>query len=103
MRTVVPLDRFSVDQADKGLVDECRRLEAMSHALSGHAATRDPVELLVDERNQSLEGARIALAPFEQQCGDSGGVFRNATILDPLLEIRAYILRVLGMVHDLLR
>ena len=60
-------DRLAVDQADIGLVDERRRLEAVPHALSRHAASRDPVELLMDERDQSLEGVLVALPPLEQQ------------------------------------
>jgi hypothetical protein len=65
MRTVVPLDRFSVDQANERLVNEGRRLEAMPDTLSRHAAPGDPVEFLVDERNQAVEGTWVALAPLE--------------------------------------
>lgn len=91
MRTVVPLDRFSVDQAHKRLVDECRRLEAVPDTLSRHAAPGDPVELVVDERNQAVEGTLVALAPFEQQSGDVGGVSRSVTILDPFPALRVFI------------
>jgi hypothetical protein len=65
MRTVVPLDSFSVDQANKSLVDERRRLEAMPDTLSRHAAPGDAVKFLVDERNQAVEGTLVALAPLE--------------------------------------
>jgi hypothetical protein len=37
----------------------------MPDTLSGHAAASDPVELLVDERNQAVEGALVPLAPFK--------------------------------------
>ena len=56
------------------LVDERRRLEAVSRALARHAATRDLVELLMDERNQPLEGSLVALSPFKEQPGDLGAV-----------------------------
>ena len=64
MRAVLPLDRFAVDQADIGFVDECGRLQAVPHALSGHAAARDLVEFLMDERDQSLAGVVVSLAPI---------------------------------------
>ena len=83
MRAVVPLDRLPVDQADVGLVDERRRLEAVPHALARHAASRDPVELLMDERDQLLEGALVALSPSEQQSGDLRVVVGNPGILSP--------------------
>jgi hypothetical protein len=63
----------------------------MAHALSRHAALRDPMELVMDKRDQSLEGTLVALAPFEQQCGDVGGVSRSVTILDPFPAIRVLI------------
>ena len=47
-----------------------RCLQAVPHALTRHAALRDPVELLIDERNQPLEGSLVALAPLLQQSGD---------------------------------
>jgi len=84
MHSIVPLDRLPVDEADISLVDERRRLEAVPCAFSCHAAPGDPVELLMDERYQSLEGALVAPSPFEQQSGDLRGVFRNATILSLL-------------------
>jgi hypothetical protein len=65
MRAVVPLDRFAVDQANKGLVDERRSLKTVPDTLSSHAAASDPVELLVDERNQAVEGTLVALTPFQ--------------------------------------
>ena len=81
MRAVVPRDRLPVDQADVGLVDERRRLEAVPDALARHAASRDPVELVMDERNQALEGALVALPPFEQEPGDLCVVLNNLDIL----------------------
>jgi len=39
-------------------------------ALARHAASRETMELVVDERNQLLEGALVALSPFEEQSGD---------------------------------
>jgi hypothetical protein len=53
----------------------------VADALAGHAAPRDPVQLMVDERNQSLESDLVALAPFEQQPGDIRIVFGDAAIL----------------------
>ena len=55
----------------------------MADALSSHAAPRDPVELLMNERNQSLEGGFVAVAPFEEQLGYAWGIVRGGTSLDP--------------------
>lgn len=65
MRAIVPVDRFAVNEPNKGLVDEGRRLEAVSDALSSHATPSDAVEFLVDERNQAVERTLVALAPFK--------------------------------------
>ena len=80
MCTVVPCNILRVDQPEIGLVDEHGCLEAVTRALSRHAALRDPVQFLVDERNQSLEGSLVAPPPFEKEPGDFRGVAqRNST------------------------
>jgi hypothetical protein len=53
----------------------------MTDALSRHAASRDPMELLMDERDQSVQRALVALSPLEQQSGDLRVVFGNPAIL----------------------
>ena len=67
VRAVLPRHVVRIDQPQIGLVDERRRLEAVPDALAGHAAPRDLVELVMDERNQLLEGGFIALAPREEE------------------------------------
>src|SRR5436190_22780541 len=91
MRAVVPLNRLSADEADIRLVDERRRLEAVPCAFSRHTASRDPVQLLVDERDQSLEGALVALSPLEEQPGDLRVVIRNSAILGPSPAISPFV------------
>jgi hypothetical protein len=78
MRPVLPLDVCAFDQPQIRLVDENRCLEAVTRALSRHAAPRDPMQFPVDERNQSLEGTLVALPPFEKEPGDPREVLRNA-------------------------
>jgi hypothetical protein len=51
----------------------------------GYAASRDPVKLLVNERDQSLEGLLVASSPLEEQAGDFRRLFRNCAILCPYL------------------
>jgi hypothetical protein len=53
----------------------------MPDALASHAASRDPVELLMDEWDQSRERALVSLPPLEQQCGDVRVVRSNPEIL----------------------
>ena len=81
VRAVVPRDVPWRRRAQIGLVDERGRLQAVAHAFARHAAPRDLVQLLVHERNQPVEGGRIALVPSEQQPGDIRGGFRDAVIL----------------------
>ena len=81
MRAVMPLNGLPVNQPDICLVDERRRLETVPDALSRHTASRDPVELLIDERNQPLEGVLVAVSPPEEQPGDLGVLVSNAAML----------------------
>ena len=41
----------------------------------------DPVKLLLYEWNQSIEGGRVPLTPFQKKCGDLRAVVRNVAIL----------------------
>ena len=81
MRPVLPRNIFGIDQPQIGFVDERRRLKAVPGTLSCHAPSRDLVKLPLYERNQSVEGGRVALTPFQKQCGGLRGVVRNVAIL----------------------
>ena len=67
VRAVLPLDSVHIDQTDVGFVDECRGLERVVGALASHVAPGQCVELLVDERNELVEGRFLTLAPREEQ------------------------------------
>ena len=81
---VLPRHMLRIDQPQVDLVDQRRRLEAVTDPFTRHAPTRDLMEFLMDERNQPLESRFIALAPREKESGDLGRLFRNAAILMPL-------------------
>ena len=83
MRPVLPPNVFGVDQPQVDFVDERRRLKAVPGTLSCHAPSRDLVELPLYERNQLVEGGRVPLTPFQEQCGGLRGMVRNAAILSP--------------------
>jgi hypothetical protein len=53
----------------------------VSDPFTGHAASSDLVKLLMDERNQLLEGGFVALAPGEEKSGDLSRMLWNAAIL----------------------
>jgi hypothetical protein len=53
----------------------------MADVFSRNAPPRDPMELMVDDRDQSLERGFVALSPFEEQSGDFRFGFRNPDIL----------------------
>jgi hypothetical protein len=50
-------------------------------ALSRHATPSDPVQLVMDERDQSVECGLVTLSPLEQERGDVRVLFRNPAIL----------------------
>jgi hypothetical protein len=52
-------------------------------ALASHAAPRDLVQFLMNERNQAIEGRLVALPPFEKETGDFRRMGRNTIILSP--------------------
>jgi hypothetical protein len=74
---VLPRDRLPVDETDISFIDERRGLQAVSDALPRHAASRDLVQLLVDQRDQPLAGSLVAFPPSEKERGDIRGLFSN--------------------------
>ena len=65
VRPILPADHIGADQPHKRLVDERRRLKRVLGTLSGHATASDPMQLLVDQRHQLLEGVPVASCPPE--------------------------------------
>jgi hypothetical protein len=61
----------------------------VARALSSHASSRDPVQLVVNERNQLVERALVALSPSKQQAGDLRGVVANPDILGLFKDLAA--------------
>ena len=78
MRAVLPRDRLPVDKTDVGFIDERRGLQAVPHALPRHAASRDLVQLLMNQRDQSLAGSHVAFPPLEKERGDIRVAFSNS-------------------------
>src|SRR5262249_2122084 len=53
-----------------GFVNERRRVERVSRLLLGHSGRREPPQLLIDERQQLLGGARVALLQGSEDAGN---------------------------------
>jgi hypothetical protein len=69
VRAILPADVVHVEQTDVGLVDERRGLETVTYPLARHEVTRNPMQLGVDDRDQTLQRFVVAVAPcFEQPC-----------------------------------
>jgi len=81
MRAVLRRNIFGINQPQIRFIDQRGGLEAMPRTLSCHTSSRDLVKLLLYERNQSVEGGLVALAPLQKQCGGLRGVVRNVAIL----------------------
>src|SRR6266545_6678871 len=74
MRPIGPIEIPGIDQPQIRLVHERSGLQAVSGALVPHVAARHPVQLLVDEWRQAIEGRRISAAPGLQQTGNFRGL-----------------------------
>ena len=72
MGPVLPADRTLIDQPDKGLVDERRRLQGVVGALAPQVAGRQPAQLGVDLRQEPVERVLPPIAPILQQPCDFG-------------------------------
>jgi hypothetical protein len=66
MRAVSPRDSLSVDEPQIRFVDQRSRLERVSNTFAAHAAPRNSMELVMDERDQSIEGTLVALSPLKE-------------------------------------
>ena len=72
LRAVLPVGVLLIHELEVGLVDERRGLQRVLGPLSPEMRVRDPVQFLVDERHQVIEGIAIALVPGEQEGGYVG-------------------------------
>ena len=81
MRTVLPADASAFDKAQIDFVDERGRLEAVPGVLSRHLATSDPMQLVVDDRDQPVECRVIALSPCDEEFRDIRRGCRDGGIL----------------------
>jgi hypothetical protein len=70
---VLPADLIDLDQAQVDLVHERRRLQRVPGPLPAHVTQRDPAQLLVDQRDQPLEGIGLASAPSKEECRGTFG------------------------------
>lgn len=61
---------MQIDQPHIDLVDERGRLQRVAGMFPGHVPVRAPVQFLVDERGQLLEGLLVAITPGSQKLGD---------------------------------
>lgn len=68
MRAILPVDRRS-DQAQAGLVQQLRGVEG-DGAFAAQMTLGQSVQVAVDQRHQTVQRARIAVAPLAQQLRD---------------------------------
>jgi hypothetical protein len=85
VRPVPPFDTVDINQPQVGLVHEGRRLQRMIRSLLSHVASRKPVELAVQQWNQSLARGFVPLAPGSEELGRlSVGIPRHDGFSDPM-------------------
>jgi hypothetical protein len=67
VRAVLPTDVLHVEQTNVGLIDERRGLQTVAYPFARHEVARNPVQLRVNDRDQTLQRFVVAVAPcFEQ-------------------------------------
>ena len=95
MRPILPLHPLVVDQADVGLVDQRRGLEAVISSLAPHVPVGEPTEFGVHDGRQRVERALVAVAPGAEQgtdvamkrghqCSHSRGIVRSPNYKPPV-------------------
>jgi hypothetical protein len=81
MRTVLPIHFLDVDQTKVRLVHQRRGLKAVAGTLAGHMALRNPMELLLHQRNQTRQRCVVASTPRQQETRDVVNRCGNPRIL----------------------
>jgi len=69
---VAPLDMPLIDQPYVCLVEERGRLQRMARRLTDHVARRHPAQVIVDERDQTMESVLPTIAPRHEQLRNLG-------------------------------
>jgi len=63
MGAILPVHALIIHQAQVGFVDQCRGLETVAVALTLHVATRQAVELVINDGGQPFERSLVSVAP----------------------------------------
>jgi hypothetical protein len=64
---ILPNGALDIDQLQVGLVDEIRRLQGVRRRLTEHLSSRQPTQLLVEDRHQLVESRAVAVPRIGQQ------------------------------------
>jgi hypothetical protein len=68
VRAIVPVNATLIDQPEEGLVNKSRRLERVTGSLAPKLTRGDPAQFIVDNRQQLIEGVRVASTPITEGC-----------------------------------
>jgi hypothetical protein len=66
MRAVVGFERSLVNQTQIRLMDQSGALQCMTGTFGPQLASRDVAQLLIDKRNQALEGILVSRPPTNE-------------------------------------
>jgi len=67
MSAILPLHALIAHEAHVSLIHQRRRLQALAWTLASHVAARQSVELLIHDRGQPFERARVSVGPRAEQ------------------------------------
>ncbi len=69
---VLPVHPLVIDELNVQIVHQRRRLKRMAGIFGSHVPPSQTLELLVDERRQTIQRILISVVPGQQQCRDIG-------------------------------
>ena len=64
---ILPLHALVIHQAHVGLIDQSRRLQAVTGALAFHVAPREAMEFVIDDGRQPVERGSVSVTPGSEQ------------------------------------
>ena len=68
----LPVDAVLAYQPHKGFVDQGRRLERVARSFARHVTAGEPLQVIVDKREERIKGLAVAVAPGGEQRSDFG-------------------------------
>ena len=70
MRAIGPVNVSLVYETDVSFVDERGSLKSVTFSFAAHVTACEPVQFVIDQRIQLIQGGLVSIAPLSEQLGD---------------------------------